>query len=139
MQIRWGARVPKKYREIVRGALRASNAHACMGVRTVTVSGAKKSYAWEGTAKVSACKTKAKILVNFNASEYEILDTIFHESYHVHQVSTGALRPTVGGFWYYGMYIPLAIYNLAHGFIPFERAAIKYARKMVERLKELER
>lgn len=105
-------------------------------INTIRVRPTKEHENFSGHAQIYG-KT-AHIAIEQSEDSDDFLDTIFHEFYHLHQFSNKTLEPIIGGFKYKGHYIPIWFYTLFYPFIPFERQAVKFARKMVKAVKRLE-
>lgn len=138
MKIHVSPKFPKSTRKIIRAAVRASHAHAPMyGIDHINVVPVprKRRHEIDGLAEVSG--TTAKITVKACPDHTATLDTLFHEAYHIHQMSSGKLILEYGGFRWRGFYIPVWFYETFYRFIAFEREAIKYASKMCNKLEEI--
>lgn len=133
MKIEVSKKIPKKLRKVVRAAIEASHAYAPMNVEHIIVRPVRsKTYAG------SAAECNGSALIEINHTADDMLDTIFHECFHIHQYSIGALKQLDKGFLWRGIYIPLWIYNPLHSVIPFEITATAFAKKMCRRLAKCE-
>lgn len=138
MKIIINKKFPKSCRDTLHAAVRAAFAHAPADINIVRVNPIKKRDrgVTDGTANL---KGKTAILtLNHKVESDDLLDTIFHECFHIHQMSKGWLVSDYGGFYWRGFWIPIVVYNLFYKFIPFERDAVKFAAKMVRRLQAIE-
>lgn len=133
MKIAVSKKIPKKLRKVVRAAIEASHAYAPMNVEHIIVRPVRSK-----TYSGSASQFANHALIEINHTAEDMLDTIFHECFHIHQYSIGALKQLEKGFLWRGIYIPLWIYTPLHSIIPFEITAKAYAKKMCRRLAKCE-
>jgi hypothetical protein len=138
MKIIVSKKFPKSCRDTLRAAVRASFAYAPADIDVIYVNPIKKRDRGLTDGDATLDGRNAKVTINHRVDSDEMLDTLFHECFHIHQMARGWLVSDFGGFYWHGFWIPTFFYNLFYKVIPFERDAVKFAAKMVRKVQAIE-
>jgi hypothetical protein len=134
MKIEISKEFPRAFRGAIKNAVVLTAVHKPMpdlhSVRVAVVPRKKRGDV-EGYAFLDTKKRIGKIFVSPENSLAETLDTVFHEAVHISQCARGDLEFMAGKIrWKKWPLISNGVYYKAHGLMPFEREAIKFAEKM---------
>jgi len=125
--------IPKDTRKVIRAAIEASHAHAPMRAKKLKVEKVKKKKNYSGESTVTGNTATIRVKL-----DHDYIDTVFHECYHIHQIGTGELLQVIGGFKWYGVFIPTAFYRVFYNLVPFEISAVRFAKKMCKKWEQLQ-
>lgn len=130
MKIEISTKIPAAIRRSILSTIQRSNAAAPMTARKLRVVPIKKKERSECAGYASMEGDIATLAVNVNIDD--LADTIYHECFHIHQMSIGHLVQDYGAFIWKNIRIPIWFYVMFYRMIPFERAAYKFAARMVK-------
>lgn len=138
MNIEIDKKIPKRMRKMLRAAIRISHSCAPMHkAHTFKVIAATKRERKEFHGQADMKGNTAEVTISPTLKKADMLDTIFHECMHIHQMNKGELYCYPLFMIYKWVFIPQFLYEKFHDFMPFEKEAYKYGATMAKQYKHL--
>ena len=139
MKIEYSKSIPKWQRKFIAQAIRISDSEKPMQVNRLMVTKATGIDKHHILGAIRVIPSGLQMRINTDFDAMEILDTVFHECLHGYQYAQGWLKvdSDAKAFIWKKYRIPFWLYSRIHGLIPFEREAIKYAKRMTKKYFEV--